>query len=133
MPLINFKSEDVVLPATQQCLYFLAVALIPGDFETQAVTGQGDLEWRYLALADGAGQPTLLAFTNTQAIMQFTTLGRGFSQQPPSTDIIRADVDLLRRGPCPYAIWLDPAADAVHAALTSGDYQLLADGLETLL
>lgn len=132
MPLISFKGEDVALPATQKYLYFLAVALIPDDFEE--LDGLRPLEWRYLALEDRrTGQPVLVAFTTTAVMMQFTTIGRGFHELPPSTDIIRAEVDLLRQGPCPYTIWLDPPADSFRAALSQGTYRLLDEGLESLL
>ncbi len=134
MPLINFMSDHVALPATQTHLYFLAVARIPDDFEELDGQPRRDIEWRYLALLDGrSGQPILVAFTDTQVMMQFTTIGRGFDELPQSTDIIRADIDLLRRGPCPYTIWLDPSADAFHTALRSGDYRLHDEGLESLL
>lgn len=132
MPLINFNAEAIALPATQKYLYFLAVALIPEDFEE--LDGLRPIEWRYLALEErGTGRPVLVAFSETQIMMQFTAIGRGFNELPPSTDIIRAEVGLLRRGPCPYTIWLDPVADAFHAALRSGAYRMLDEGLEALL
>lgn len=134
MFLINFADDEAPASVNQPYLYFLAVALIPEDFEALEGLQRGDIEWRYLALEDRrTGRPTLIAFHAPDVMMQFTKIGRGLNELPQSTEIIRAEVALLRAGPCPYDIWLDPTADAFRSALASGSYRLLAEGLESLL
>jgi hypothetical protein len=134
MAFINFTKGRTPGVEDQTHLYFLAMALVPDNFEELEGLQRGDIQWRFLALVNqrtGALSP--LAFSSTQLMMQFTKIGRGLADLPQSTDIIRAEVALLRDGPCPYDIWLDPTADAFRSLLQSGAYTLSEQGLESLL
>jgi len=134
MAFINFAKNRTPGVEAQQYLYFLALALVPDNFEELEGLQRGDIQWRYLALVNRrTGEPSPLAFSSTPLMMQFTKIGRGLADLPQSTDIIRAEVAMLRRGPCPYDIWLDPTADAFRSLLASGAYTLSDEGLESLL
>ncbi|MFN8470802.1 MAG: hypothetical protein U0822_01165 [Anaerolineae bacterium] len=130
---INFAEGQATAIAGLDYLYFLAMMLAPDDLENLEGLQRGDIEWRFLALRDPEGRPLLVAFTSMNAVMGFTKVGGGASDLPRSTEIIRTEVAILRNGPCPYDIWLDPTADALRSLQRSGAYTLLEEGLESLL
>jgi hypothetical protein len=134
MAFINFAKGRTPGIEGVQYLYFLALALVPDNFEKLQGLSRGDIEWRFLALINTrTGQPVPVAFSSTNLVMQFTKVGRGLGDLPQSTDIVRTEVALLHNGPCPYDIWLDPTADAFRHLQASGAYTLSDDGLESLL
>lgn len=134
MAFINFAKGRTPGVEGIENLYFLAMALVPENFEELEGLQRGDIEWRFLAILNTrTGQPAPIAFSSTALMMQFTKVGRGLGDLPQSTEIIRTAVSILREGPCPYDIWLDPTADAYRSLLASGAYTLSAEGLESLL
>lgn len=134
MAFINFAKGQTPGVEGHTYLYFLAMALVPEDFEALEGLQRGDIEWRFMALTNTrTGQPVPIAFSSTALMMQFTKVGRGLGELPQSTEIIRTEVSLLRSGPCPYDIWLDPTADAFRHLQATGAYRLSEDGLESLL
>ena len=132
MQIINFAQPGAA-QIDQPYLYFLALALVPDDFETLEGLTRGDIAWRFLALADRAGAPLLVAFSAPEAVMRFTKLGGGLADLPRSTEIVRTETALLAGGPCPYDILLDPTAADFRTLRRSGAYTLLEEGLESLL
>ena len=130
---INFAQGRAGDVADLDYLYFLGMMLAPEDLENLEGLRRGDIEWRFLALQDAAGETVLVAFTSMNAVMGFTKIGGGAPELPRSTEIIRTEVAILRHGPCPYDIWLDPTADDLRALERAGEYTLLEAGLESLL
>lgn len=134
MAFINFARGRTPGVEEVKYLYFLALALVPDNFEELEGLSRGDIEWRFLALTNRrTGQPVPIAFSSTSLVMQFTKVGRGLGDLPQSTDIVRTEVSLLQSGPCPYDIWLDPTADAFRHLQATGAYTLSDAGLESLL
>ncbi|MFN8499559.1 MAG: hypothetical protein U0641_17040 [Anaerolineae bacterium] len=130
---VNFAAGRTAPVARLDHLYFLAVMLAPDDLENLDGLRRGDIEWRFLALRDPSGAPLLVAFTSMNAVMGFGKVGGGAPNLPRATEIIRTDTAILRDGPCPYDIWLNPTADDLRALERAGGYTLLEEGLESLL
>ena len=134
MQIINFAQPGGGSDIDQPYLYFLALALVPDDFEELEGLTRSDIEWRFLALTQReTGAPLLVAFRSADAMMRFTKLGGALADLPRSTEMIRAETALLRGGPCPYDILLDPTADDFRLLLRRGEYSVLDEGLESLL
>lgn len=134
MQIINFARQETPGGADQPYLYFLALALVPDDFEALEGLTRGDIEWRFLALTQReTGAPLLVAFRSPEGMMRFTKLGGAVADLPRSTEMIRTETALLRGGPCPYDILLDPTADDFRLLLRRGEYSVLDEGLESLL
>jgi hypothetical protein len=134
MAFINFAKGRTPGITDETYLYFLAVMLAPEDFEALEGLQRGDIEWRFLALVNTRTRaPSPIAFSSMERVMQFTKVGGGAGDLPASTEIIRTEVDILRAGPCPHEIWLDPTVEAYRALRESGAYALSDEGLESLL
>ncbi|MFN8481774.1 MAG: hypothetical protein U0768_01800 [Anaerolineae bacterium] len=131
--IVNFAEGRAAAVADLEHLYFLAMMLAPDDLEDLEGLQRGDIEWRFLALQTRDGVAMLVAFTSMSAVMGFAKVGGGAPNLPRSTEIIRTEVAILRDGPCPYNIWLDPTADDLRALERAGEYTLLEAGLESLL